>query len=114
MKLNEECLRSILVYLHNNLDDSVYNLAVCDMIEGIDSSRYDKSRLTEQFIRNLSYRGLQFASNIETDTTWNKVKSIIGRVGSHSLSFIETVAHDLIVEMGKQSITVMMTQQPQQ
>lgn len=146
MKLNEECIRAVLIYLHNNLDVSVYddkccflqisiqdlvdefsidyhtkdiwysvyNLAACGMIEGIDLSHYDKMRLSEQFIRNLSYRGLQLASNIESDTTWDKVKSVIGRVGSHSLGFIESVAHDLIVETGKQAITILMNQQPHQ
>lgn len=143
MKLNEECMRTVLMYLHNNLDVSVYddkccflqisiqdlvnefsnkyntkdtwysvyNLAACGMIEGIDLSHYDKMKLSEQFIRNLSYRGLQLASNIESDTTWNKVKSVIGKVGAHSLGFIETVAHDLIVETGKQAVAIMMNQQ---
>ena len=58
-------------------------------------------------------QGYQFAETIKEPTIWEKTKSIAGRVGNHTLGFVEGIAHDVAVEIGKQAITIMMTPQSQ-
>ena len=59
-------------------------------------------------------RGYQFAETVRESNVWEKTKSIASRVGNHTLDFIEGVAHDVAVEMGKQAVVIAMTGNAQQ
>lgn len=59
-------------------------------------------------ITDISFYGIQLLEKIRPETTWEKTKSIANKVGNHTLSFIESVAHDIAVESAKQTITIMM------
>lgn len=50
--------------------------------------------------------GYQFYESVKDPSIWNKTKNIIGKVGSHTLEFIESVAHDVAVEAAKEVIAV--------
>lgn len=60
----------------------------------------------------MTHRGHQFYESIRPEPIWNKTKSIISKVGVHTLDFIEGVAHDVAVESAKQATAIMMTQKP--
>lgn len=135
MKLNPDCIRDVLLYLEENLtisnrvfnpitlstlqnslskyskEDvfySVYNLRQIGFIEG----RFnDVSNMKMQFcdIENITYAGHQFLATVKPETIWNKTKSVVSKVGVHTLAFIEGVAHDMAVESAKQAVTIAMT-----
>lgn len=79
MKINEECIRDILIYMEEHID---YNKKIDD----------------------------KFLETIKPELIWNKTKSIISKVGVHTLNFIEDIAHDVAVESAKQAVTIAMTQ----
>lgn len=78
MKINEECIRDILIYMEEHI---IYN------------KKFHK-----------------FLETIKPELIWNKTKSIISKVGVHTLNFIEDIAHDVAVESAKQAVTIAMTQ----
>ena len=130
MKLNPECIRDILLYLEDNLkiednsfdsisldtlqnnltqyskEDifySVYNLREIHYIEGTFLGA-DNYKMYVCLIDNITYAGHQFLDSVRPETVWNQTKSIIKRMGIHTLEFIESVAHDIAVESAKQMI----------
>lgn len=135
MKLNLDCIRDVLLYLEENLkiengvftsidlttlqknvtnysrEDvfySVYNLCQIGFIEGRFSDVGNmRMRICE--IENITYAGHRFLSTVKPDTIWNKTKSVAGKIGVHTLGFIEGVAHDMAVESAKQAVTIAMT-----
>ncbi len=141
MKLNPDCIRDVLLYLEEKLkiekgrifspitlktlqenlseyspEDvfySVYNLHQIRFIEGRIN---DVNNMKMMFcdIENITYAGHQFLSNIRPQPIWDKTKSIVSKIGNHTLGFIEGVARDIAVESAKQAVTIMMTQNPPQ
>jgi len=61
-------------------------------------------------IIGISWNGYQFLETVRPETVWNKTKSVITNIGNHSLNFIETVAHDVSVEIGKEAVKAIMTE----
>lgn len=61
-------------------------------------------------IIDVTMKGHQFAENIKEPTVWNKTKSIANKIGNHTLHFLEGIAHDVAVEIAKQTISAMMQQ----
>ncbi|MBO5041049.1 MAG: DUF2513 domain-containing protein [Clostridia bacterium] len=61
-------------------------------------------------IMDVTMKGHQFAETIKEPTVWEKTKSIANKVGNHTLHFLENLAHDVAVEIAKQTISVMMQQ----
>ena len=61
-------------------------------------------------IIDVTMKGHQFAENIKEPTVWNKTKSISNKIGNHTLHFLEGIAHDVAVEIAKQTISAMMQQ----
>ena len=88
---------------------SVYNLAICGFIEGVNIKYMDRNSLDNLDISNITYRGHKFIESIKDENVWNKTKNIIGKVGNHTLEFIESVAHDVAVESAKQAVVIAMT-----
>ncbi len=138
MKLNPDCIRDILLYLEENLkiendsfssislntlqnnltqyskEDifySVYNLREIHYIEGTFLGA-DNLKMYVCHIDNITYAGHQFLGTVRPETVWNQTKSIIKKVGIHTLGFIESVAHDVAVEMGKQAVITSMGGSP--
>lgn len=137
MKLNLDCIRDVLLYLEDNLiiekhvfkpielktlqndlkkytpEDvfySVYNLYQIHFIEG---KFNDVSNMKMMFceIENVTYAGHQFLASVRPESIWSKTKSVVSKVGVHTLGFVEGVAHDIAVESAKQAVTIMMMKQ---
>lgn len=92
---------------------SVYNLSQDRFIDTNDVRKHSLDGFAFVEIYNVTHRGHQFYESIQPDTIWSKTKSVVSKVGVHTLSFIEDVAHEVAVESAKQAVTIMMTQQPQ-
>lgn len=48
-------------------------------------------------ITDISFYGLQLLETIRPETTWEKTKSIAGKMGNHTLKFIEDTAQKIAV-----------------
>lgn len=91
---------------------SIYNLAQDRFIEANNIREQSRNGFAFVNIYNVTHRGHQFYESIRPEPIWNKTKSIISKVGVHTLDFIEGVAHDVAVESAKQATAIMMTQKP--
>ena len=60
-------------------------------------------------INEITYLGHNFYNSIQDDTTWSKTKSIIGKIGNHSLHFVEDTAQLVAKEAAKQAVAIAMT-----
>lgn len=92
---------------------SINMLYQCGYISGKNLDK-QKAPLVKQEIDNVTYLGQKFYLSIQPEPIWNKTKSVINKIGVHSLEFIESVAHDVAVESAKQAVSVMLSQQSTQ
>lgn len=61
-------------------------------------------------ICDISFYGIQLLNAIRPMDAWNKKKSIIKQVGNHSLKFVEETAQMVAIELAKQTVAIMMSQ----
>lgn len=97
-------------YTSEDIWYSVYNLSQDRFIESNDIRKQSIVGFAFVEIYNVTHKGHQFYETIQSDTIWNKTKSVVSKVGVHTLNFIEGVAHDVAVESAKQAVTIIMTQ----
>lgn len=88
---------------------SVLKLYEYKYIELCDIYPMNKSYLEKCTVCDITVQGHNFLSSIQDDTLWNKTKNIVGKVGNHTLKFIEDTAQMVAIESAKQAVTVMMT-----
>ena len=69
--------------------------------------------INDCLIIDVTMKGHQFAETIKESTVWEKTKTIVSKIGNHTLGFIEAVAHDIAVESAKQAVSIMLYQPPQ-
>ena len=91
----------------------IYNLSQDGFIETSDVRKQSRNGFAFVDIYNVTHRGHQFNEIIQPPTIWNKTKSVISKVGIHTLDFIENTAHDIAVESAKQAIVIAMTKNTQ-
>lgn len=144
MKINEECIRDVLIYLVANLkinikensfgglskinlkiiidklnekyssEDiwySIYNIYQADFIEGTGLSSMQKPSNTHFIdveISNVTYKGHRFIEAIRPESVWEKTKNVVGKVGNHTLGFIEDTAQKVAIESAKHMINMSM------
>lgn len=96
-------------YEEKDIMYSVLKLLEIHFIKVSDIYPINKSIIERCKICEVTYAGHNFYSTIQPDTIWEKTKSIIGKIGNHTLGFIENVAHDVAVESAKQMITITMS-----
>lgn len=131
LKLNTDCIRDVLLYLEENLkidnrnfvsitlstlqenlskypsDDvfyTIYNLSEARFIDckwGIITD--ENYRHCD--ISNITYRGHKFLETVRPETIWQKTKTIVSKVGVHTLDFIEDIAKEVAIELAKQAFT---------
>ena len=97
-------------YTREDIIYSVNILAECHFIEGNKLRERIAVNTAFQEIFNVTYGGHQFYESIKPQPIWDKTKSIVSKVGVHTLGFIEGVAHDIAVESAKQAVTISMSQ----
>ncbi len=123
MKLNQDCVRDILLYLEENLsyndrlpaesiklenytmDEIHYTISLlCDAnyIEAIpiDSLGYSRTFL----IRSLTMSGHELLDNIRDNKVWKKTKETASKFTSVSLKILSSVAANLLTNMINQSL----------
>lgn len=135
MKLNIDCIRDIMLYLENTLeikyDEENYEIikseiSCMEIIEALSiyspediwysicilsSNDYIDAVGTEEFTRDfrvtdITYTGHKFIESIKPQPIWNKTKSIISKIGTHTLKFVEDTAQKIAVEYAKSLIYV--------
>lgn len=70
----------------------------------------DASNYNNVMIYDVTYYGHKFYESIKPENVWEKTKSIVSKVGNHTLSFVESTAQLIASESAKQAVTIMMTQ----
>ena len=93
---------------------SIYNLSQDGFIETNDIRKQSRNGFAFVDIYNVTHRGHQFNEIIQPPTIWNKTKSVVSKVGIHTLDFIENTAHDIDVESAKQAVVIAMTKNTHQ
>ena len=101
-------------YSRKDIMRSVLKLKESHYISVLKCYPENKPYLDSCSIDDITMRGYQFAETVREPTVWEKTKSIANRIGNHTLGFIEGIAHDVAVEMGKQAIAISMTGNAQQ
>ncbi len=97
------------IYSREDIWYSVYNLYCDRFIESDDVQKQSLSGFAFVEIYNVTHRGHQLCESIQPETIWSKTKSVVSKVGVHTLGFIEGIAHDVAVESAKQAVTISMT-----
>ena len=97
-------------YTREDIWYSVYNLSQDRFIDTNDVRKLSQTGFAYVDIYNVTHRGHQFYETIQPQPLWDKTKSVVSKVGVHTLGFIESVAHDVAVESAKQAVTVAMGQ----
>lgn len=131
MKLNNDCIRDLLLYIeeNTNLSDDVYIESINDLSYSIEELLYTSIKLKEaNFINaeieqtydeenggysitvfSLTWQGHKFLDNIRDSEVWKTTKGIISKFSSVSLGIIENVAAQVITNM----ISLQIGQPPQ-
>lgn len=127
MKINDDCIRDVLLYLEKNLiiseelefkhidldslvealtdyprQDifySVYNLNDIGFINAM--IQYGDGHVYSCLITNINYEGHEFIKNIRDNNIWNKTKSIADKLGSNSLEALFKISSNIITELIK-------------
>ena len=112
---NTQCVNLIMMYDSPDLNyekkdimRSVLKLDECGFIKILTKFPDDKPYLERCSIEDVTWRGYQFIESIWEPSIWEKTKSITGKIGNHTLGFIEKVAHDVAVQSAKEAIKIMM------
>lgn len=93
-------------YEEKDIMYSVLKLLEIHFIKVSDIFPINKSIIERCKICEVTYTGHKSYSTIQPEPIWEKTKSIIGKIGNHTLNFIETVAHDVAIESAKQAVTM--------
>lgn len=76
-------------------------------VENILPANY-RSHINSCQICEVMYAGHKFYETTQPESIWKKTKSVISKVGVHSLGFIENVAHDIAVESAKEMTSIIL------
>ncbi len=122
MKLNQDCIRDLLLYLEDNLsyknDININSLKLNNYTE--EELVYTTERLMEAnflscltakgfdipviIARNITYNGHEFLDNIRDDKVWKETKSIASTVASTSIQIISNIAAQVIANIVSKQI----------
>lgn len=113
MKLLHDCVRDVMLYLEDNLEDTYFINSKSIILKKYSSKditytlkklaeagfiEIDKVTFENNFnIKCMTYYGHQFLDNIRDNTIWKKsLKKVSNFVGSASIEIISSVASSLI------------------
>ena len=123
MRLNNECVRDLLLAIEENLgindkvsiddfelpnysyDELIYialKLIEAGFINGDSSKMIDGSIFV--YVSSLTWDGHKFLDNIRDNEVWRKTKSIVSKFSSVSLGIISNVAAQVITALIKQQL----------
>lgn len=121
MKLNPDCIRSILLAVEENTDygsfmrysssseyehlkpfsyeEVMYHIKQSEISGLLLKVNYFLGAGAGCLIHDLSPSGHEFLANIRLDTNWNKTKDIAKNVGSYSLDALTKIATGVITSL---------------
>lgn len=126
MKLNHECIRKLMLLIEENLNYSVYIDTKDVEIKGFTTEEivYTADKLLEAGyitanrnaylggdhipdidIMSITWEGHKFLDSVRDNTVWKKTKEITSKFSSVSISMIEHIASNVIIEIIKNSMT---------
>lgn len=97
---------SLTSYSKEDIVYSIHILAELQFINGDNLMQHSPTSYTRQTIYNVTYRGQRFYETIRPESTWEKTKGVINTIGVHTLEFIESIAHDMVVESAKEATAI--------
>lgn len=106
-KYSKISLQTLIEYFKNaySKEDIVYSvnlLMQTHYIEGKDKqSKPTPTTVSAVMIYDVTYAGHQFYEAVKPESIWVQTKKVIKQVGTHTLIFIETTAHDIAIEYAK-------------
>ncbi len=123
MKLNQDCIRDLLLYLEENLDYcdclSISDIELPDYdIKTIlytaqklkqagyisaDFSILDTDDLCADFLE-ITWDGHQFLDTIRDNNVWKKTKSVVSKLSSVSVTIISNVASQVLTNLINQQL----------
>lgn len=126
MRLNQDCIRDLLLYLENNLSidknlcinglklkkysqtDLLYTAQKLEEAGYIKckNSRYYDSFLPCIDVSSITYQGHQFLDNIRDDKVFNKTKSLMSSLKSVSIEIISETSSKVITNMINQKLNL--------
>lgn len=115
MKLNHDCVRAVLLFLEENLDctgsigidnvelagfdknDVIYSLLKLHEA-GYISGRFvkDISEDISGFVTEITWEGHKFLDTVRDNKVWKSTKTILSKVSSASISFVSSVASQVL------------------
>lgn len=98
---------SELNYSKKDIMRTVLKLDECGFIKVLSKFPNNKPYLERCLIEDVTFRGYQFIESVK-DPSIGGTKTIAGKVGNHTINFIENVAHDVAVETAKEAIAITM------
>lgn len=123
MKLNHDCVRELLLYLEENLDNSnkiqfseikisnfddatiIYTaIKLCEA--GYITANIERDVYSEIFgyISDISWDGHKFLDTIRDNQVWNSTKKILSKVSSSSISFVSNIASQVLTNLINQQM----------
>ena len=122
MKLNNDCVRDLMLYIEKHIDlynsvsikdINLNNYSLDELIyttNKLHEAGYINARIEQDFegfdveIFSLTWNGHKFLDNIRDNNVWKTTKSIVAKFSSVSLGIIENVAAQVITNVITQQI----------
>jgi len=118
MKLNQDCVRDVLIFLEENLtyndsfpatdinisaysmEEILYTVSLLYEAHYLKAIPINSFEFNSFFIVSLTMSGHELLDNIRDDTVWNKVKHKISSITSSvSLTILNSVASSVITDL---------------
>ena len=97
-----EIIEALSIYSPEDIWYSICILSSNDYIDAVGTEEFTRDfRVTD-----ITYTGHKFIESIKPQPIWNKTKSIISKIGTHTLKFVEDTAQKIAVEYAKSLIYV--------
>lgn len=122
MKLNQDCVRDVLIYIEENLpygdelqatDIKISNYTINEILYTV-SLLYDENYIkaiqikgfecNSYIIQSLTMRGHELLDNIRDSKVWKKTKETTSKFASVSLKILSSVASGVLTSMINQSL----------
>lgn len=123
MKLNNDCVRDLLLYIEQNVGVEDYvDIATLDLSpyttedliytsQKLNEAGYINAKISKYvdgdcdvYINSLTWNGHKFLDNIRDDNVWKTTKGVVSKFSSVSLSVIENIASQVITNIINQQM----------
>ena len=120
MKLNQDCVRDLLIFIEDNLTYGVYiyvneiqignysrdeilysadKLLEAGLIDATMKTFMDSGGIPQIRVKSITWNGHQFLDNIRDHKVWENTKGILSKFSSVSIEIISNIAAQVISNM---------------